>query len=295
MGEEDEVAWEAVADAIQRRMDFLGLTKAEVIRRSGITFKTLDRYLAGEPIRRADKRRDLIEALEWRHDAIDGLLAGDASPEAMASSTPPQETERSAASMTMDEVAVRRAHRLVEDGSSADFPTAFASVQKYLGHPVYIDAPVEPLTPPVSAEATMGKALETMIRVRNSIHELISRGMPDHREFVEKERALSRAISGLEPILFQEDLREDDDEASRILLLMAEEIAAWGDDLVREAGSGQAERCTLHHHQTSAVSVIPRTYARRVTNYIRGIRDHGVTVALRACGVQEDDREECWG
>lgn len=237
MGEEDEVAWEAVADAIQRRMDFLGLTKAEVIRRSGITFKTLDRYLAGEPIRRADKRRDLIEALEWRHDAIDGLLAGDASPEAMASSTPPQETERSAASMTMDEVAVRRAHRLVEDGSSADFPTAFASVQKYLGHPVYIDAPVEPLTPPVSAEATMGKALETMIRVRNSIHELISRGMPDHREFVEKERALSRAISGLEPILFQEDLREDDDEASRILLLMAEEIAAWGDDLVREAGS----------------------------------------------------------
>lgn len=68
--------WQRVGRYISDRMATLKLTKAEVIDRSGVSHKTLDRYLAGEPIVRGDKARDLCTALGWTVDSIDRIAAG---------------------------------------------------------------------------------------------------------------------------------------------------------------------------------------------------------------------------
>lgn len=69
--------WRTVGKAVAARMDELGLTKAELIRRSGVSQKTLDAYLDGQPIVRVDKKRGLCEALRWMPNSIDRLLAGE--------------------------------------------------------------------------------------------------------------------------------------------------------------------------------------------------------------------------
>lgn len=69
--------WTAVGDAIAARMSQLSLSKAEVIRASGVSDKTLAGYLAGQPIVRPDKRRGLCDALGWTPDSIDRILNGD--------------------------------------------------------------------------------------------------------------------------------------------------------------------------------------------------------------------------
>lgn len=68
--------WVRVGEALGKRIAGLALTKAEVIRRSGVSIKTLNGYLAGEPIRRGDKARDLARALNWPDDAIALILDG---------------------------------------------------------------------------------------------------------------------------------------------------------------------------------------------------------------------------
>lgn len=68
--------WQRVGRAIAQRIATLSLSKAEVIRRSGVSDKTLTGYIDGQPIVRADKRRQLCEALGWTPDSIDALLAG---------------------------------------------------------------------------------------------------------------------------------------------------------------------------------------------------------------------------
>lgn len=75
MPESDLVAkdWTRVATRLQARIAELKLSKAEVIRRSGVSQKSLDGYLAGEPIVRPDKGRGLCDALRWTHDSIDAI------------------------------------------------------------------------------------------------------------------------------------------------------------------------------------------------------------------------------
>lgn len=68
--------WSDVGRAIERRMRQLGLTPAEVIRASGVSFKSLKGYIAGKPIIRRDKARDLAGALGWEADAFSLILAG---------------------------------------------------------------------------------------------------------------------------------------------------------------------------------------------------------------------------
>lgn len=70
--------WTAVAHHLARRIfDELVWTKAEVVDASGVTIKSLNRYLEGEPITRVDKRRDLGKALWGRPDAIDRIRRGE--------------------------------------------------------------------------------------------------------------------------------------------------------------------------------------------------------------------------
>jgi hypothetical protein len=73
-----EEAWADMAVRIERRLDDLGVTKAEFLRRSkepdgsgGISFKTLDRVLDGNRVTRRDKRRALARALEWPPNTFD--------------------------------------------------------------------------------------------------------------------------------------------------------------------------------------------------------------------------------
>lgn len=66
--------WEHVGEHLRERMARLMISKAELIERSGVSFKTLAGYLSGAPIRRIDKRRDLALALMWEPDAIDRIL-----------------------------------------------------------------------------------------------------------------------------------------------------------------------------------------------------------------------------
>jgi transcriptional regulator with XRE-family HTH domain len=68
--------WLRVGEAIRQRVVDLALSKAEVIRRSDVSDKTLTGYMRGEPIVRADKRRRLCEALGWSPESIDLILNG---------------------------------------------------------------------------------------------------------------------------------------------------------------------------------------------------------------------------
>lgn len=69
--------WSAVGHALRRRVfDELRLTKAELSQSSGISYKTLTRYLDGEPIVRRDKERALCEAVRWTPDSVERILAG---------------------------------------------------------------------------------------------------------------------------------------------------------------------------------------------------------------------------
>lgn len=68
--------WSEVGRAIEERMRELGLTPAEVIRASGVSFKSLKGYIAGKPIVRRDKARGLARALGWESDAFSLVLAG---------------------------------------------------------------------------------------------------------------------------------------------------------------------------------------------------------------------------
>lgn len=65
-----------MGDAIAERMRDLRLTKAELIRRSGISDKSLSAYLDGAPIRRDDKKWALLDALGWTGDSIDLIHQG---------------------------------------------------------------------------------------------------------------------------------------------------------------------------------------------------------------------------
>lgn len=68
--------WARVGRAIDERIRELGLTKAEVIRRSGVSDVSLNGYIDGQPIKRADKRKGLCAALGWAPESIDAVRAG---------------------------------------------------------------------------------------------------------------------------------------------------------------------------------------------------------------------------
>lgn len=68
--------WGRVAKALNARIADLKLSKAEVIRRSGVSQKSLDGYLDGDPIVRPDKARGLCDALRWSRRSIDLLREG---------------------------------------------------------------------------------------------------------------------------------------------------------------------------------------------------------------------------
>lgn len=72
----DKARWAEVGRRIEQRIDELNLTKAEVIRLSGVSDKTLSGYIDGLPIRRRDKKRDLALALGWLPNSIDRILDG---------------------------------------------------------------------------------------------------------------------------------------------------------------------------------------------------------------------------
>lgn len=73
--DQQDTEWQAVGEAIADRIDELGLTLAELERASGVSFKSLQRYIGGHKIVRRDKARDLAAALGWAPDAFDRIRA----------------------------------------------------------------------------------------------------------------------------------------------------------------------------------------------------------------------------
>lgn len=69
--------WRRVGRAIEQRIADRLLSKSEVIQASGVSDKTLNGYIAGEPIKRIDKKRDLAKALGWTPDSIDRIYRGE--------------------------------------------------------------------------------------------------------------------------------------------------------------------------------------------------------------------------
>lgn len=69
--------WDRVGRAIAERIEELGLTKAEVIRRSGVSGTSLDAYIAGQPIKRKDKLAGLCAALGWTPDSVELVRRGE--------------------------------------------------------------------------------------------------------------------------------------------------------------------------------------------------------------------------
>lgn len=68
--------WTRVGRAIAERIDDLGVTKAEVIRRSGVSGTSLDAYISGQPIKRRDKLTGLCAALGWTPGSIEAIANG---------------------------------------------------------------------------------------------------------------------------------------------------------------------------------------------------------------------------
>lgn len=88
MDDVQRMNWRRVGGAVRERMEELKLSKAEVQRLSGVSAKTLDGYLAGEPIVRPDKARGLASALGWTLDSFDRLARGEAAQEAAGGGDP---------------------------------------------------------------------------------------------------------------------------------------------------------------------------------------------------------------
>lgn len=65
-------------DAVLARIESAGLTKAELGRATGMSFKTIQRLVDERVLpTRGDKRRDLALGLQWPADAIDRILDGE--------------------------------------------------------------------------------------------------------------------------------------------------------------------------------------------------------------------------
>lgn len=82
LGIVDPVAGEVEHDrrvgrAIEQRIADLMLTMAEVTERSGVSYKTLVRYIDGHRIERADKERQLALALNWTMDSLTRIRRGE--------------------------------------------------------------------------------------------------------------------------------------------------------------------------------------------------------------------------
>lgn len=73
--------WDLVGSAIEKRRKYMGLTKAQLIRESGVSFTTLRDYIDGRPIVREDKMADLQRALDWPPDMIERIAFGGLDPE----------------------------------------------------------------------------------------------------------------------------------------------------------------------------------------------------------------------
>lgn len=69
--------WQDVGDEIRRSMESRHMSKADLIRESGVGRATLDKYLAGQPIVSNKKMWALCAALEWTDDSVDRILRGE--------------------------------------------------------------------------------------------------------------------------------------------------------------------------------------------------------------------------
>lgn len=69
--------WPEVARQLNERMVELRISKATLIERSGISFKTITRYLDGDPIRSLEKRAQVARAVWWTDNSIDRILRGE--------------------------------------------------------------------------------------------------------------------------------------------------------------------------------------------------------------------------
>lgn len=72
----DDDGWDLVGAWLTERVAELKLSMAELQRASGISFKTLQGYMEGKPIRRVDKQRALALALGVYPDAFDRIRSG---------------------------------------------------------------------------------------------------------------------------------------------------------------------------------------------------------------------------
>jgi len=69
--------WQDVGDEIRRSMESRHMSKADLIRESGVGRATLDKYLAGQPIVSNKKLWSLCAALGWTDDSVDRILRGE--------------------------------------------------------------------------------------------------------------------------------------------------------------------------------------------------------------------------
>lgn len=118
--------WSRVGRAIEERIAALSYSKAEVIRRSGVSDKTLDGYIAGKPIVRLDKRRGVCDALAWTTDSIDRLLAGGVAIDTVDVASPEVQEELRHLRAIVEEMNARL-RRL--EGSGGDGPPAGGDIR----------------------------------------------------------------------------------------------------------------------------------------------------------------------
>lgn len=121
----EAAGWAAVGRRLRSRVNDLKLTKAEVIRRSGISDKTLTRYLDGEPIVRRDKERALCRALRWTDDSIELVRNGGEPIDAPTSVTVVDEPAGLAALRREVEAIEERVARLEAIGRAAESQASY--------------------------------------------------------------------------------------------------------------------------------------------------------------------------
>lgn len=73
--------WQAVADAINTRMDQLDMTQAELAKRSGVAVATLRQIQHAVPKRRSPRTlADISEALQWPATHLERVADGEQPP-----------------------------------------------------------------------------------------------------------------------------------------------------------------------------------------------------------------------
>jgi transcriptional regulator with XRE-family HTH domain len=108
--------WDRVARRLDAELDIRGWSVNELVRRSGVNLRTIQKLLNGEPVTRRDRLTPLANAFGWRGDGWTIIRAGgEPVPEGGADDKPVQIPEVRAARIDAIDERLRRVEQMLQE------------------------------------------------------------------------------------------------------------------------------------------------------------------------------------